>query len=419
MKQLVILFTFAYPYSPPTEQFLHKEIEAFVSRNDVDLHIVTVGRNVNIESKYDVIIRKGDKAILLKRKSKIIEIMLGSSKLITQFTELAKDIYYLLRKRENCDITRTIQQYIQANSLYKEFISQYDMKYAKEYDRVILYSYWLGTMSILACFLKKHFAKHLNCPVFAVSRAHGLGDLYFSNDNSFRPALKTLQSGLDAIFSISKNGCEVLKSQGFKQIQLSRLGVNRSNSLQYDNYNNCLIVSCSSIDDNKRVIDIAKSISFIEDRKIQWIHFGGGKREHELRQWCESNMPSNIEYKINGVTNHDEIMDFYSKYSPVLFINLSLVEGIPVSIMEAFSYRIPALATNVGATNELVKNGYNGYLVERDYCITDIVGIIKSHLSLDNGDIEKYRSNAEVTWAKEYQEKNFSLFVDSLLGVEE
>lgn len=51
MKQLVILFTYSYPYSPPTEQFLHKEVEAFAARDDVNLHIVTMGRNVDIKKK--------------------------------------------------------------------------------------------------------------------------------------------------------------------------------------------------------------------------------------------------------------------------------------------------------------------------------------------------------------------------------
>ena len=51
MKQLVILFTYSYPYSPPTEQFLHKEVEAFTARDDVNLHIVTMGRNVDLKKK--------------------------------------------------------------------------------------------------------------------------------------------------------------------------------------------------------------------------------------------------------------------------------------------------------------------------------------------------------------------------------
>lgn len=419
MRQLVILFTYSYPYSPPVEQFLHKEVEAFVARDDVDLHIVTVGRNVNLKSKYNSVLRESDREILLDRSSKSLEIISGLPKLITEFPELMQEIGYLCSTKAFADISRTIQQYIQANAFFKEFVSQYPLKNAKGYNRVILYSYWLGTNSILSCMLKKYLAKNLQCPVLAVSRAHGMGDLYFSEDKSFRPALKLLRSGQNNIFSISANGCDLLKKQGFKNVSLFRLGVNRSFEFKDQKENSGLIVSCSSIDDNKRVIDIARAISNIRDKNIKWVHFGGGVREGELREWCDSTMPPNIQYRINGVTPHEEIMKFYADNSPTLFINLSYVEGIPVSIMEAFSYGIPALATDVGATSELVKNKYNGYLIERDYNIDDVTGIIERHLSLTNEEIVCYRKNAEETWQDEYQEHNFAAFVNAVLTIED
>ena len=37
-----------------------------------------------------------------------------------------------------------------------------------------------------------------------------------------------------------------------------------------------------------------------------------------------------------------------------MFINVSANEGVPVSIMEAISYDIPVVATNVGGTSEVV-----------------------------------------------------------------
>lgn len=419
MKQLVILFTYSYPYSPPTEQFLHKEVEAFTARNDVNLHIVTVGRNVDIKKKYDSLLRDDDREILLKRRSKLAEILSGIPKLIVEFPDVAQEVGYLCSTRAFSDISRTVQQYIQANAFFKEFISQYHLENAKGYDRVILYSYWLGTNSILSCMLKKYLEKHLRCPVLAVSRAHGMGDLYFSEDTAFRPALRMLQNGQDMIFSISANGCDVLKKQGFKNVSLLRLGVNRSFEFDCPKKNSSLIVSCSSVDDNKRVIDIAKAISNIRDKSLEWVHFGGGIKEKELREWCDSMMPPNIRYRINGVTPHEDIMKFYADNCPVLFINLSYVEGIPVSIMEAFSYGIPALATDVGATRELVQNQSNGYLIKRDYTIEKVSDLIQRHLMLSDEEINRYRKAAERTWKLEYQEGNFTSFVEALLDIEE
>ena len=112
-------------------------------------------------------------------------------------------------------------------------------------------------------------------------------------------------------------------------------------------------------------------------------------------------------------------MQFYADNHPVLFINLSYVEGIPVSIMEAFSYGIPALATDVGATKELVKNQNNGYLIKRDYMIGEVSDTINRYLALSDAEINQYRENAERTWEREYQEENFTSFVEALLGIEE
>ena len=87
--------------------------------------------------------------------------------------------------------------------------------------------------------------------------------------------------------------------------------------------------------------------------------------------------------------------------------------------MEAFSYGIPALATDVGATRELVQNQSNGYLIKRDYTIEKVSDLIQRHLMLSDEKINRYRKAAERTWKLEYQEGNFTSFVEALLDIEE
>ena len=54
----------------------------------------------------------------------------------------------------------------------------------------------------------------------------------------------------------------------------------------------------------------------------------------------------------------------YYKTTPVsLFINVSDMEGVPVSIMEAISCAIPAAARAVGGNGEIVVDGESGYLL--------------------------------------------------------
>ncbi|HPD58020.1 MAG TPA: glycosyltransferase family 4 protein [Smithellaceae bacterium] len=47
-----------------------------------------------------------------------------------------------------------------------------------------------------------------------------------------------------------------------------------------------------------------------------------------------------------------------------IFVLPSYGEGMPMSILEAMSYAIPVIATNVGGIPELIKDGESGYLVE-------------------------------------------------------
>lgn len=47
-----------------------------------------------------------------------------------------------------------------------------------------------------------------------------------------------------------------------------------------------------------------------------------------------------------------------------IYVLPSYNEGLPISILEAMSYSMPIVSTNVGGIPEIVENKYNGYLVE-------------------------------------------------------
>ena len=63
-----------------------------------------------------------------------------------------------------------------------------------------------------------------------------------------------------------------------------------------------------------------------------------------------------------GQISHNEVLRFFKNHPIDVFVNLSTIEGVPVSIMESISFGIPAVATDVGATNEIV-NSQTGILL--------------------------------------------------------
>lgn len=62
-----------------------------------------------------------------------------------------------------------------------------------------------------------------------------------------------------------------------------------------------------------------------------------------------------------GYVDRSEI-PFYLSVADI-FVNPSLSEGLPLTVMEAMAMQKAVVATDVGGTSDLVKNGENGYLV--------------------------------------------------------
>lgn len=68
------------------------------------------------------------------------------------------------------------------------------------------------------------------------------------------------------------------------------------------------------------------------------------------------------EVEFLGWVNRDQRKELLEK-SDVLVLP-SYNEGLPMAILEAMSYGLPIISTNVGSIAEAVHNGENGFLVE-------------------------------------------------------
>src|SRR5690554_6228579 len=109
---------------------------------------------------------------------------------------------------------------------------------------------------------------------------------------------------------------------------------------------------------------------------------------------------SNLKISFIGQLANTEVKKKLAAECFDVFINSSASEGIPVSIMEAMSYKIPAIAPDVGGIADLV-NRSNGYLMPA-VCTTDDIkkGIDAIH---QNKEKINYKENA-YQWVK----KNFN-----------
>jgi glycosyltransferase involved in cell wall biosynthesis len=150
--------------------------------------------------------------------------------------------------------------------------------------------------------------------------------------------------------------------------------------------------------------------------KVEWRHIGSGPLESELNQLAKE-LPSNVVVKFLGNLSNKEVLENYSNEPTDLFINVSELEGIPVSIMEAFSCSIPVIATNVGGTSELV-NDKNGILISKDVTPDELASFIDEFYNLNEDEKQVKSREAYEMWNNNYNaEKNYEEFASKLMNM--
>jgi glycosyltransferase involved in cell wall biosynthesis len=126
------------------------------------------------------------------------------------------------------------------------------------------------------------------------------------------------------------------------------------------------VVSCSALIPIKRVDVLARGLMLSAhdrpDRSIAWDHTGDGPLRPEIEGLLRSSAPSNLSWGFRGQVANAEVFNRYHLHPADLFANTSYTEGIPVSIMEAQSCGIPAMAPSVGGMPEIV-SPENGWLL--------------------------------------------------------
>ena len=276
----------------------------------------------------------------------------------------------------------------------------------------LFYSYWHDYRALALALLRKEDAI-----VTCVARAHGGDNFRRRFTPPYLPFKRFMLSFLTYTIPISNKGKEefVQYASGKEKIIVSRLGKFNSRVPLFEkkDFNKIIIVSCSNLIADKRVSLIVDVISELGERNVVWHHFGSGEQENFIKNYAKVKL-KDCTYKFWGVVDNRTILDFYSTQYVDMFINLSLWEGVPVSIMEALSSGIPVLATDAGGTSEIV-NEQVGFLVSTDFSSSKIATIINNYLNLPILSQYSYRKNAYLFWNDNYNaEKNFKKFCDIL-----
>jgi colanic acid/amylovoran biosynthesis glycosyltransferase len=189
-----------------------------------------------------------------------------------------------------------------------------------------------------------------------VSRFHGEWDLWEESSDNYAPLRQEIAGALDKAVLISRKGESYFKKHysncptAFYPLGSQDYGVGPVGK----DDNVLRVISCSTVYPLKRVPLIFESLNISRFAKIEWTHIGGGPHFEELKAKVEAEKNDHLTVNLLGSMIHDEVMEYYKCHRFDVFVNLSTNEGVPVSIMEAISFDIPVIATNVGGTSDVV-----------------------------------------------------------------
>ncbi len=169
------------------------------------------------------------------------------------------------------------------------------------------------------------------------------------------------------------------------------------------------IVTCSGLLAIKRIGLLIEGLSMLNEKlasRLCWTHIGGGPEEESVSHEALRLLNGKIDYKFLGHMENSEVHHYYETNSCDLFINVSAMEGLPVSLMESISYGIPVVATDVGGSSEIVIDGETGFLLGANPKPQDIAEAITLFAYMEEGAILRMRANCKTVWKNKFDAEN-------------
>ncbi len=395
----VLLLTNKFPYGIG-ETFIEAELEALP--DDIDLTIIPTqshstsdkGRTVPVNVRVDDIFNHRPKYEYPLKAFR----MMFSKDSQNEVKERKKNGSVSIRER-----IRLIGYFGRAKQIADVIENMYSE------DGIVVYSYWATE----ALFAEKLLGPKYKC----ISRAHGT-DVYDGHcAYGTIPGQRLAIAGIDKIYVCSKYGRDFLQRKYPEcrdKISYHYLGTKDYGWKNGENHNDeFAIVSCSRLVPGKRVHLLAKALGTINKQRIHWVHIGDGPERERVEEIIKT-FPENIRATFLGNISHDDVMKYYCSHNVDLFINVSESEGIPVSIMEAISFGVPVIATDVGGTREIVTEQV-GDLLSEAFKGDELVQLIHKYIKMDKQLYQLTREKVRHFWNENFSaKKNYKDFYNEI-----
>lgn len=398
MKKCLILLTNYYPFHKG-EEYLESEIK-YLAANFHQIYVISTMVSNDMRQTRTV----PDNVIVLPigiKHSKFRKVNM----LVRQYRKIHKDEEKKIMIKEDSKgkfLPKVYCYYFESRSMeiyekVKDKLNKYDFR---QYESITIYSYWLYVTARVAVELKNDFFKDKKPNT--ISRAHRY-DLYEdAAPLKYLPERDYLLNKLDAIYPCSQDGVDILNKTYpayTDKIQVERLGTVSTGVVSNTRNDKLYIVSCSVIRKVKRLDLLIEALKELENLKIPylWTHIGDGPEFNNIKKLAIKKLNMN-NVTFTGFLKNNDVLNWYKENPTTVFVNLSSSEGVPVAIMEAISMGLPVIATDVGGTREIVENNVNGFLLNRDCTVTDIINCFNSFYNMNKIKYDNLSKGALKTW---------------------
>ncbi len=262
-------------------------------------------------------------------------------------------------------------------------------------EQINLHCQFATQSAILGLMLKEYFNPHIS-----YSFTFHAYDIYVKN-NWFN----TLVDNATMIFSISNfNRNYVLAKYKIKdksKVIYSPLGVFSPIVIEEPKTSAALRIGfLSYFVEMKGIMYLMPAIKELKKLNLPFIfHIAGdGPLKDEMLSYIEKNdLSDNV--KFHGLIKNEEKDLFFRDLDVFILPSISKgmeTDGLPVVLMEAVSYSLPIISTNISGIPEICINDYNGYLIEQKN-VAEIVNAITKFRKNSNIWPEFSRNSLEIS----------------------
>lgn len=395
MKGRLILFTTAYPYGFG-ESFLDSELPVISPFfNSVIIQPMTFGGSTNTRLVPDNVTIRSP----ILPESRLLKTVIGIRDLF-RHKELRREFF----SRRVYSSMRRFRRYLVA-----VVIISYWKKKCFSVGDATLYFYWGVGVGYLAPIVAWK-------ETITVVRLHG-SDVYEYRAKGYLPLREAIFESVGRICPVSEFCMHYFVSkypQFSEKVGVSRLGTaDHGRGLFEPDKQVIVLASCANLIPLKR-IDLVVKLLGCEHRNIVWHHFGDGPEMARIRN-IAATLPDNISVHLHGRLPNRDVLEFYSRNHVDAFLSVSESEGVPVSIMEAMSFGIPVIATDVGGTSEILYQR-GSCLLKEDFRRVDFSSALD--VIHEKFCTRQVREEIRSHWFQvASSEKNYTLFAEETLTV--